>query len=90
MVLSIGVKQPTDHPLVLRVVLSRLILKELNAAFAQGDRNFYAFVPENQVFRARKEIRNDLEVSEGFVGVADSLAHRFAFLCANSQLRRYG
>ena len=42
------------------------------------------------VFRARKEIRNDLEVSEGFVRVPNFLAHRFAFPCANSQLRISG
>jgi len=71
-------------------VLPRLVLKELDAALAQGDRDLDSFVPKDEILRARKEIRNDLEVFEGFVGVSDFLAHRFAFLCANSQLRRYG
>jgi hypothetical protein len=34
MMLGIGIEQPTDHPLVLRVVLLRLTLKELDAALA--------------------------------------------------------
>ena len=81
----VGVQKPADHALILRVVLSRLPLEELDAAPAQGDRDFYAFVPEHQILGAREKVRNDLEVAEGFVRVPDFLAHRFAFLCASNQ-----
>ena len=88
--LSICIEQPADHALVLRVVLPGLVLEERDAALAQRDRDLYPLIPENQVLRARKKVRNDLEISEGFVGVADFLAHKFAFLCASIQLQRFG
>ena len=44
-------EQPSDHALVLRVVLLGLALEELDAALAQRDRDLDAFVPENQIFR---------------------------------------
>ena len=90
MVFRIGIEQPTDHPLILCIVFPRLVLEELNAALAQGDGYFYTFIPENKVLGAWEEVRNDLWISEGFVRVPDFLAHRFAFLCANNQLRRCG
>lgn len=90
MMLRIGIKQPTNHPLVLRVVPLRFAFEELDATFTQRNGDLDPFVPKNEVFRAWEEIRNDLEVSEGFVCVPDSLAHRFAFLCAGNQPRRCG
>ena len=64
MVLGIGIEQPPNHALVLRVVFLCLALEELDAALAQRDRDLDSFVSKNQVFRMRKKIRNDLEVSE--------------------------
>lgn len=60
MMLRIGIEQTPDHSLVLRVVLLGLVLEKLDAALAQRDRNLDSFVPENQVFRTWKKIRNDL------------------------------
>ena len=80
MVLCIGIEQPADHALVLCVVFPRLTLEELNASLAQRNGDFDAFVPKNQFFGPGKEVRNDPEVSEGFVGVFDFLAHRCACL----------
>ena len=85
--LSIGVEKPPNHTLVLRVVLSRLVLEELHATLTQRDSNFDALFPENQVFRSRQEITNDLEVAERLVCVPDFLAHKFASLCASNQPR---
>ncbi len=90
MMLRIGVKQSADHALILRIVSARLVLEEFDTTLAQGNGHFHAFIPEDEILRARQEIRNDPEGPEGFVRVLDSLAHRFAFLCANSRLRGYG
>ena len=57
MVFSVGVEQPPDHPLVLRVVFPRLSLKELDAALAQCNRHLDPFVPKDQVVGARKKVR---------------------------------
>ncbi len=88
MVLCIRVEKPADHALVLRLVLPRFVLEELDAALAQGDRHLDPFLPEYEIFGAGKKIRNDLEVSEGFVGVSDFRAHRFACPFASNRPRR--
>ena len=88
MVLRIGVEQPPDHALVLRVMFPRLTLEKLDAALAQRDGDFDSFIPKDEFLRAGKDVRNDLEVSEGFVRVLDFLAHRFAYLSASSQPRK--
>ncbi len=62
MVVSIGVKQPPNHPLVLRVVFARLGLEEVHATLAQRDRDLDAFLPKDQVLGPRKEVRNDLQL----------------------------
>lgn len=90
MVLCVGIQEAPNHALVLRIVLPRLALEELHAALAQRDGHLDALVPKDQVFRTGEEVRNDLEIPEGFVRVPNFLAHRFAFLCASNQLRRYG
>src|SRR3989304_6967202 len=89
-VLGIGVEQLADHALVLRVVLARLRLEELDAALAQGDGHLHALFAEDEILRARQKIRNDSQVSEGLVRVLDFLAPRFAFLFASSRLRGSG
>lgn len=88
MMRCIGVEQPPDHSLVLRVMFARLPLEELNASLAQRNGDFDAFIPKDEVFRSRKEIRNDLHVSERFVGVLDFLAHTFAYLSASTRLQK--
>ena len=50
-VLRVGIKKAPDHSLVLRIVFSRLVLKELYASFGKRNRNFDSFVPENKIFR---------------------------------------
>jgi hypothetical protein len=88
MVLCIGIEQPANHALVLRMMFLRLTLEELNASLAQRNGDLDAFVPKDQFLGPREEVRNDLEVSEGFVGVSDFLAHRFACLSASSRLQK--
>jgi hypothetical protein len=88
MMLRIGVEQPPDHALVLSVVFPGLALEELDASLAQRDGDFDSFIPKDEFLRARKEVRNDLEVSERFVGVLDFLAHKFACLSASSRPRK--
>ena len=58
--LCIRVEKPADHALVLGVALPRFVLEKLDAALAQGDGHLDPFLPEDEVFRARKKIRNDL------------------------------
>ena len=90
MVLSIGVEKPSDHSLILRVVPSGLTLKKLDATFAQGNRYLHPFLLKYEILRTRKKVRNDLEVSDGFVGVFYFRAHKFSYLSANSLRRRFG
>ena len=73
--LRIGIEQPPDHALVLRVMFPRFTFEELDASLAQSNGDLDAFVPKNQFLRSGKKVRNDLEVSEGFVGVFDFPAH---------------
>jgi hypothetical protein len=88
MILRIGIEQPPDHALVLRVMFPRLLLEELDASLAQRNGDLNTFVPKNQFLGPREEVRDDPEVSEGFVGVLDFLAHRFACLSASSRLQK--
>ena len=78
MVLRVGIKQAPDHALVLRIVLLRFALEEFDAALTQRNRDLDPFVPKNEVLGSRQKIRDDLEVSEGFIRVPNFLAHRFA------------
>src|SRR6185503_11442746 len=84
MMLRVSIEEAADHPLILRVVLARFVLEELHAALAQGNRDLDAFLPKHQILGSRQEIGNDLQVSQGFIGVLDFLAHRFAFLSASN------
>jgi hypothetical protein len=88
MMLGIGVEQPPDHALVLSAMFPGLALEEFDASPAQRDRDLDSFIPKDEVLRARKEIRNDFEIPEGFVRVLDFLAHKFACLSASSRLRK--
>jgi len=88
MVLGISVEQPPDHALVLSVMFPSLTLEELDASLAQRDSDFDSFIPKDEFLRARKEVRNDLEVSQWLVRVLDSFAHTSACLSASSRLQK--
>jgi hypothetical protein len=88
MLFRVCVEQPPDHPLVLCMMLPSLTFEKLDTALAQGKGDFDGFIPKDEVLRSRQEVRNDLEVSEGFVCVFDFLAHKFASLFASSRLQK--
>jgi hypothetical protein len=76
--LRIGIEQPPDHALVPRVIFPRLTFEELDASLAQSNSDLDAFVSKNQVLWSGKKVRNDLQVSDWFVGISNYLAHRCA------------
>jgi hypothetical protein len=88
MMVRVGVEQPPDHTLVLRMVFPGLAFEELDASLIQSDGDFDPFIVKDEVFGAREKVRNDLEVPERFVGVLYFRAHRFASLSANNRLRK--
>lgn len=90
MMVCIRIQQAPDHALILRIVLLGLALEEFDAAFAQGNGDLDALIPEDKILRGREEIRNDLWIAEWFVRVPGSLAHRFASLFASILPRRSG
>ena len=85
----IGVKQPSDHALVLCVMFPSFALKKLHTSFAQSNGDFDSLIAKDEFLRARKEVRYDLEVPEWLVGVLDFPAHMFACLSANIQPRKF-
>ncbi len=89
MVLGVSIEKTPDHSLILSVVLRGLALKELDATLAQSKGYFDSIVPKDQILRSRKEVGNNFNLSEGFVCVFDFRVHRFAFLFANNQLRKF-
>lgn len=84
----VGVEQPADHTLVLRMMFPGLAFEELDASLTQSDGDFDPFIAKDEVLGTREKVRNDLEVPERFVGVLYFHAHRFACLSANSRLRK--
>ena len=74
--LRIRVQQPSDHPLVLGMLLPRLVFEKLDASLAQRNGDFDSFLSKGELLRARKEVRNDLQVSERFVRIRDFPAHQ--------------
>jgi hypothetical protein len=88
--LSIGVEQTPNHALVLGVMFAGFSPKVLNASLAQRDGHFHSFVTEEKFFRAREEIMNDSQISERFVRVCYSPAHRFSCLSASTLLEKLG
>jgi hypothetical protein len=83
MMLRVSVQKPADHALVLRIVSSRYGLEEFHTAFAQRNGDLDPLVPEDEILRARKKVRNDSWVSERFVRVSDFPAHICACLSAS-------
>ena len=92
--LGIGIKQPPNHSLILRIMLLRLDLEEVNATFAQRDGDLDPFVLKYKILRTGKKVSDDLGVSDWFVRVLDFRAHKFVCPFANSlhqicELRRH-
>ena len=84
------VKEPSNHPLVLRIVFPCFAFEEFNTPLAQGDGDFHSLISKDKILRTWKEVRDDLWVSERFVRVSNFLAHKFVFLSSNNQRRRCG
>jgi hypothetical protein len=78
-VFRVGIEEPPYHSLISRVVLSRLVLEEVNAPLAQCDRDLDPLVPEDQIFRRRKEVANDFQLSDRFISISDSHAHKLPY-----------
>jgi len=53
MMLCVCVKKPTNHALVLGVVLCRFALEELDAAFAQCKSDLHTFLAKDEIFWGR-------------------------------------
>jgi hypothetical protein len=58
-VLGMGVEQPSNHAPVLRMVLTRFDLDEIDAALAQRDGDLGALIAKDKRLGRRKEVRND-------------------------------
>ena len=84
----VGIEQPPDHTLVLRMMFPGLAFEELDASLTQSDGDFDPFIAKDEVLRAREKVMNDLEVPERFVGVLYFCAHRFVYLSASNRLRK--
>jgi hypothetical protein len=55
MMVRVGVEQPPDHTLVLRMVFPGLAFEELDASLIQSDGDFDPFIVKDEVFGARGE-----------------------------------
>ena len=86
--LGIGVKEATDHALILGVMFCRFLLKEVDAAFAQCQSDLHSFVPEHQVFWGGKKVWDHLGLTQRFIRVFYFRAHRVAFPSANNRRQR--
>lgn len=84
----VRVEQPPDHALILGVMFPSLTFEKLDTSLAQHKGNFDAFIPKDEILWPWQKVRNDLEVSEGFVCVFDFLAHIFASLFSSSRLQK--
>ena len=88
--LRIGIEEAPNHPLILRVVLPRLALEEVDAALAQRNGDLDPFVPEDEILRQRQKITDDSQSSQRLIRVSDSRAHRSSSLVARSRRRGLG
>src|SRR5712691_12078913 len=86
--LRIGVEEAPNHPLILRVVLPRLGLEEVDATLAQRDGDLDPFVPEDEILRQRQKVTDDSQGSQRLIRVSDSRAHRSSSLFAKSRRQR--
>jgi len=56
----VDIQQPTNHFLVLRVMLFRLMLEEIDAFLTQSNRNFYRILLEYKLLWRGQKIRHNL------------------------------
>ena len=83
--LRVGIEQSTNHALVLGAVPLGFAFEEVHAAFGEGNGDLYPLILQYEVLGLGKKVWNDPHSSHGFIHVFDFRAHRFSFLCANSQ-----
>lgn len=76
MMFRVGIEKTTNHALVLGVVLFRFALEELDAALAQGERDFHAFFTKDEVFGSRKKIRDHPWLTHRLIRVSYFRAHK--------------
>lgn len=89
MMFCVQVEQLPDHALVLGVMLPGLAFEKFDTSLTQRNGDLDSFIPKDKFLRSRKEVRYDLEISEGFVCVGDFLAHKFVFLFASNRLPKF-
>ena len=53
MICGVFIEKPSDHALVLRVVLLSLTLEEVDAALAQCDSDLHSFFSKDKILRSR-------------------------------------
>ena len=83
----VDIQQPTDHLLVLSMMLFRLLFEKLNAFLTQGNRHFYRIFLKHEFLWGGQEIGHNLYGVDWFVSVFDFRAHKSVYLYANSQFR---
>jgi hypothetical protein len=81
--INIRVKKPTNHALILSVMLRSFGLEKLDTLFAQGQSNFDTLLAKSQLGRGWKKVCNHLRLAKGFIHVLYFRAHKLSFLCAN-------
>lgn len=87
LVSDVYVQKAAYHLLVVGMVLFGLLFEKVHRCFAQSDCDFDLFLVESQFTRGWKEIINDPDIAEGFIGVFYFLFHRFSFPFANNLLQ---
>jgi hypothetical protein len=60
---SVNVEQPANHFLVLGAVLSRFLLEEVHAGFAQSNSHFDAFLAERQFLGRGQKVLNNTQLA---------------------------
>jgi hypothetical protein len=78
MMLCVRIQKSSNHPLVLGLVLPRFVLEKLHTSFAQGKSDFDSLFAKDKLRGRGQKIRNDLWLSERFVGVSDFCVHKSA------------
>ena len=86
MLLGISIKEPPDYCLIRRAVSPGGGLEKPDAFPAQPDGHFCAFLPEGQLFRSGKEIRDNLQRANVLICVFD-VFHIFSSPCASIRRR---
>lgn len=88
MLRNVKIDEPADHLLVLRAVTLRFPLEKLNAGLTQADGYLNLVFLEDELFRWRKRVAQDLHVPNRAFSVFDFLFHIFLCLSASNRRRR--